>query len=86
MPTITGNAYDDASAPRVPRTLRDAHDLWDLSPVARAAFGTAGGPVQLRSRCGSGVVRPGGPVGLRRSTRPLLGVGATSGRRYGPRR
>jgi glutamine synthetase len=34
-----GNAYDDATAPRVPHTLREAHDLWELSPVAAAAFG-----------------------------------------------
>jgi glutamine synthetase len=34
-----GNAYDDASAPRVPGTLRDAVDLWELSPVAAGAFG-----------------------------------------------
>jgi glutamine synthetase len=34
-----GNAYTDASAPHVPRTLRDALDLWEGSDVARAAFG-----------------------------------------------
>ena len=34
-----GNAYEDATAPRVPGNLRDAHDLWELSPVAKAAFG-----------------------------------------------
>jgi glutamine synthetase len=34
-----GNAYDDAGAPRVPQSLREAHDLWQLSPVAAAAFG-----------------------------------------------
>ncbi|GAA4702308.1 glutamine synthetase family protein [Phytohabitans rumicis] len=34
-----GNAYDDADAPRVPSTLRDALDLWETSAVAREAFG-----------------------------------------------
>jgi glutamine synthetase len=34
-----GNAYDDAKAPRVPATLRDALALWEASPVARDAFG-----------------------------------------------
>jgi glutamine synthetase len=34
-----GNAYEDASAPRVPGNLRDALALWQLSPVAEAAFG-----------------------------------------------
>ncbi|MFI5931230.1 glutamine synthetase family protein [Actinoplanes sp. NPDC051494] len=34
-----GNAYDDRSAPRVPTTLREAHDLWEVGPVAAAAFG-----------------------------------------------
>ena len=36
---FTGNAYDDADAPRVPATLRDAAALWQGSAVARAAFG-----------------------------------------------
>jgi glutamine synthetase len=34
-----GNAYGDASAPRVPATLRDALALWEESSTARAAFG-----------------------------------------------
>jgi glutamine synthetase len=34
-----GNAYDDASAPRVPANLRDALGLWTSSGVARSAFG-----------------------------------------------
>jgi glutamine synthetase len=38
-PALGGNAYDDADAPRVPTTLRDALDLWEASPIARAAFG-----------------------------------------------
>ncbi len=33
------NAYDDAAAPRVPGTLREAAALWESSPVAHAAFG-----------------------------------------------
>ena len=37
---FTGNAYDDAGAPRVPSTLRDAVGLWESSPVAQAAFGS----------------------------------------------
>jgi glutamine synthetase len=36
---FTGNAYDDATAPRVPATLRDAVALWECSAVAREAFG-----------------------------------------------
>jgi glutamine synthetase len=36
---FTGNAYDDATAPRVPATLRDALALWESSVVARDAFG-----------------------------------------------
>jgi glutamine synthetase len=36
---FTGSAYEDASAPRVPATLREAAGLWELSPVAAAAFG-----------------------------------------------
>jgi glutamine synthetase len=34
-----GNAYEDAGAPRVPASLRDALGLWETSAVARAAFG-----------------------------------------------
>lgn len=34
-----GNAYADKDAHRVPATLRQAHSLWTVSPVARAAFG-----------------------------------------------
>jgi glutamine synthetase len=34
-----GNAYEDATAPRVPATLRDAAELWRLSATAAAAFG-----------------------------------------------
>jgi glutamine synthetase len=34
-----GNAYTDADAPHVPRTLRDAAALWESSAVAREAFG-----------------------------------------------
>jgi glutamine synthetase len=36
---FTGNAYGDASADRVPSTLREAADLWEGSTVAREAFG-----------------------------------------------
>ncbi|GAA2617635.1 gamma-glutamylethanolamide synthetase GlnA4 [Dactylosporangium fulvum] len=35
----TGNAYEDATAPRVPSTLRDALDLWESSDLAKEAFG-----------------------------------------------
>ncbi|MFB9184579.1 glutamine synthetase family protein [Dactylosporangium sucinum] len=35
----TGNAYEDASAPRVPSTLREALGLWESSALAREAFG-----------------------------------------------
>jgi glutamine synthetase len=35
----TGNAYTDASAPRVPGNLRDALELWQISGAAREAFG-----------------------------------------------
>ncbi|GAA0722075.1 glutamine synthetase [Dactylosporangium roseum] len=35
----TGNAYEDATAPRVPSTLRDALALWESSAVAKEAFG-----------------------------------------------
>jgi len=38
-PEFTGNAYDDASAPRVPATLRDALTAWEHSELAREAFG-----------------------------------------------
>lgn len=38
-PEVTGNAYDDAAAPRVPSTLRDALALWEESPLAADAFG-----------------------------------------------
>ncbi|MEN3310290.1 MAG: glutamine synthetase [Micromonosporaceae bacterium] len=38
-PALAGNAYHDEDAPRVPTTLRDALDLWEASPIARAAFG-----------------------------------------------
>jgi glutamine synthetase len=38
-PEFTGNAYDDATAPRVPTTLREAAELWLGSEVARDAFG-----------------------------------------------
>jgi glutamine synthetase len=36
---LVGNAYQDAEAPRLPSTLRDALGLWEVSPVAAAAFG-----------------------------------------------
>ena len=36
---FTGNAYSDATAPRVPGNLRDALALWEVSPVAAEAFG-----------------------------------------------
>jgi glutamine synthetase len=38
-PEFAGNAYEDATAPRVPPTLRDALELWTASPIAAAAFG-----------------------------------------------
>jgi glutamine synthetase len=38
-PEFVGNAYDDADAPRVPTTLREAGQLWLGSDVARNAFG-----------------------------------------------
>jgi glutamine synthetase len=38
-PVHTGNAYDDATAPRLPSTLRDASELWQGSEVAARAFG-----------------------------------------------
>jgi glutamine synthetase len=36
---FTGNAYADASAQRVPSTLREAAELWEGSALARDAFG-----------------------------------------------
>src|SRR5262245_7550960 len=36
---MTGNAYEDAMAPRVPSTLREALGLWESSHLAREAFG-----------------------------------------------
>jgi glutamine synthetase len=36
---VTGNAYEDTGAPRVPANLRDAAALWEASPIARDAFG-----------------------------------------------
>jgi glutamine synthetase len=38
-PAYQGNAYLAADKPRVPRTLREARDLFQASEVARAAFG-----------------------------------------------
>ena len=38
-PEFVGNAYQDASAGRVPATLREAQQLWVGSPIAREAFG-----------------------------------------------
>ncbi|WP_213454533.1 glutamine synthetase family protein [Rhizomonospora bruguierae] len=38
-PEYRGNAYEDAEAPRVPATLRDALARWESSDLARAAFG-----------------------------------------------
>jgi glutamine synthetase len=35
----TGNAYTDPDAPHVPRTLREAMELWEKGDVAREAFG-----------------------------------------------
>jgi glutamine synthetase len=35
----TGNAYTDPTAPHVPRTLREAAQLWESGGVARQAFG-----------------------------------------------
>jgi glutamine synthetase len=34
-----GNAYTDEAAPHVPRTLREAVELWEASEVAGTAFG-----------------------------------------------
>jgi glutamine synthetase len=36
---LSGNAYADEAAPRVPTTLRDALELWQSSDLAAAAFG-----------------------------------------------
>ncbi|HEV7899944.1 MAG TPA: glutamine synthetase family protein [Planosporangium sp.] len=36
---FAGNAYTDPSAPHVPRTLRDAAELWETGEVAKHAFG-----------------------------------------------
>jgi glutamine synthetase len=51
-----GNAYDDAQAPRVPSTLRDALTLWQAGGLARRAFGdevvdhyTNGASIELAS-------------------------------------
>ena len=38
-PAYVGNAYAATDKPRLPRTLREARDLFDGSAVARAAFG-----------------------------------------------
>ncbi len=38
-PPYEGNAYQASDKPRLPGTLREARDLFDLSAVARAAFG-----------------------------------------------
>jgi glutamine synthetase len=38
-PAYEGNAYLATDKPRLPRTLREARDLFDASEVARAAFG-----------------------------------------------
>jgi glutamine synthetase len=38
-PEFTGSAYEDGTAPRVPATLREAHQLWLASEVASSAFG-----------------------------------------------
>ena len=38
-PAYVGNAYTATDRPRLPRTLREARDLFDGSAVARAAFG-----------------------------------------------
>jgi glutamine synthetase len=38
-PEYVGNAYQDAVAPRVPGTMREALELWTASPIAAAAFG-----------------------------------------------
>jgi glutamine synthetase len=38
-PEVTGNAYADETAPRLPPTLRDALAGWEGSALARSAFG-----------------------------------------------
>jgi glutamine synthetase len=38
-PEFIGSAYEDADAPRVPGTLREAQELWLASEVAQTAFG-----------------------------------------------
>jgi glutamine synthetase len=38
-PGLSGNAYEDVDAARVPSTLRDALTLWQAGGLARAAFG-----------------------------------------------
>jgi glutamine synthetase len=38
-PVFEGDAYKDPSLPRVPSSLRDARELFAVSPLARAAFG-----------------------------------------------
>jgi glutamine synthetase len=38
-PPYQGNAYQATDKPRLPRTLRDARDLFATSEIARAAFG-----------------------------------------------
>jgi glutamine synthetase len=38
-PAYVGNAYLASDKPRLPRTLRDARDLFAASDVAHAAFG-----------------------------------------------
>ena len=38
-PALSGNAYDDETAPRVPTTMRDALELWRRSALAARAFG-----------------------------------------------
>jgi glutamine synthetase len=38
-PELTGDAYQDKAADRVPGSLRDALTLWEGSSIARAAFG-----------------------------------------------
>jgi glutamine synthetase len=40
-PAYEGNAYLATDKPRLPRTLREARDLFAASDVARAAFGDA---------------------------------------------
>jgi glutamine synthetase len=40
-PALVGNAYAATERPRLPRTLREARDLFDGSTLARGAFGDA---------------------------------------------